>query len=168
MEIVSCRGLKKVYGSGEGQVKALDGVDLSIAQGEFVAVVGLFCGLLAIIGIGNVFTNTFGFVRQRRREFARYLSIGMTPQGKKLFCIEALVLAGRPILVAVPVTAAATAFFLNMAYLDPMVFLRKTPWLPMLLFVLAVFGFVALAYSIGGKRVMESSLIDALRDDTLI
>lgn len=40
MEIVSCRGLKKIYGSGEGQVKALDGVDLSIAQGEFVAVVG--------------------------------------------------------------------------------------------------------------------------------
>lgn len=40
MEIVNCQRLKKVYGSGESQVKALDGVDLAIEQGEFVAVVG--------------------------------------------------------------------------------------------------------------------------------
>lgn len=134
-----------------------------------MAVVGLFCGLLAVIGIGSVFANTFGFARQRRREFARYLSIGMTPGGmKKLFCVEALVIAGKPVLLAAPITAAATAFFLGMAYLDPAVFLRQLPWTPMLLFVLAVFGFVALAYSIGGKRVMEGGLVDALRDDTLI
>ncbi len=34
------RGLKKVYGTGEARVRALDGVDLEVEQGEFVAVVG--------------------------------------------------------------------------------------------------------------------------------
>ncbi len=32
--------LKKYYGAGENQVKALDGVNLGIEQGEFVAIVG--------------------------------------------------------------------------------------------------------------------------------
>ena len=40
MVILQTRDLKKYYGSGDTQVKALDGVDLSIQQGEFVAIVG--------------------------------------------------------------------------------------------------------------------------------
>lgn len=40
MEILSVQNLKKYYGAGDTLVKALDGVDLSVKQGEFVAVVG--------------------------------------------------------------------------------------------------------------------------------
>ena len=40
MTILQTEALKKYYGSGDTQVKALDGVDLSIEQGEFVAIVG--------------------------------------------------------------------------------------------------------------------------------
>lgn len=40
MTILQTEALKKYYGSGDNQVKALDGVDLSIEQGEFVAIVG--------------------------------------------------------------------------------------------------------------------------------
>ncbi|MEJ8733663.1 ABC transporter ATP-binding protein [Mediterraneibacter sp. ICN-202921] len=38
--ILRTKDLKKYYGTGENQVHALDGVTLSIGQGEFVAVVG--------------------------------------------------------------------------------------------------------------------------------
>lgn len=40
MEVLKTVNLKKYYGSGEGQVKALDGVNLAVEQGEFMAVVG--------------------------------------------------------------------------------------------------------------------------------
>ena len=40
MTILETHDLKKYYGAGDTQVKALDGVDLDIQQGEFVAIVG--------------------------------------------------------------------------------------------------------------------------------
>ncbi len=132
-------------------------------------VLGGFCVLLAIIGIGNVFSNTFGFVRQRKREIARYMSIGLTPGGiKKIFCLEAAVIAGRPVLIALPLTAAATGVMIKISYLDPMIFIREMPALPILAFIFAIFGSVALAYFLGGKRVLQNSLADTLRDDTII
>ncbi len=40
MVILSAKGLRKEYGSGESLVRALDGVDFCVEQGEFVAIVG--------------------------------------------------------------------------------------------------------------------------------
>ncbi len=40
MEILKCSGIEKVFGKGENQVTALDGIDLSIEKGEFVAIIG--------------------------------------------------------------------------------------------------------------------------------
>ena len=40
MEILRCENLRKVYGSGNNQVMALDHVDLVVQKGEFVAIVG--------------------------------------------------------------------------------------------------------------------------------
>ncbi len=40
MEILKCEGVRKVYGSGQTRVAALDGIDLSVDKGEFVAIIG--------------------------------------------------------------------------------------------------------------------------------
>ena len=40
MSVLETKDLRKVYGTGDTEVRALDGVDLTVEQGEFVAVVG--------------------------------------------------------------------------------------------------------------------------------
>ncbi len=134
-----------------------------------MAIFGGFCILLAIIGIGNVFSNTLGFVRQRKREFARYMSVGMTPKElRKMFCTEALVIAGRPVLLSLPLVIIAVAYMLKTSYLEVEVFMAEVPLLPIFLFMLAILGSVALAYSLAWRNVRKISLSEVLRDDTMM
>ena len=134
-----------------------------------VMILGSFCVLLAIIGIANVFSNTLGFLRQRKREFAQYMSIGLTPQEmRKMFCIEAFVIAGKPLLITLPLTILFVQFAVTASHLDPMAFWSEAPLLPILIFAAAIVLFVTLAYYIGGKRLLQCDLNETLRNDTLI
>ena len=40
MELLKIENLTKIYGSGENQVRALDGVSFSVEKGEFLAIIG--------------------------------------------------------------------------------------------------------------------------------
>ena len=130
---------------------------------------GAFCVLLAMIGIANVFSNTLGFLRQRKREFAQYMSVGLTPQEMRgIFCIEAFVTAGKPLLITLPLTVLFVQFAVTASYLDPAVFWSEAPILPICLFAAAIASFVALAYYIGGKRLLRCDLNETLRNDALV
>lgn len=134
----------------------------------YKVIIGIFCYLLAFIGIANVFSYTLGLLHQRKREFAQYMSIGQTPAGmRKMFCIEACVIAGRPILITLPLTAIFIIYLAKASYLNVMEVLPEIPVIQIILFSLIIGGFVAFAYYIGGKKVLKCSLVEALRDDTL-
>lgn len=133
------------------------------------AVFGSFCVLLAVIGIGDVFSNTLGFVRQRKREFARYMSVGLTPgEIRKMFCIEALVLAGRPIFITLPLAVIAVGYMLKMSYLGIGEFMAEAPLVPIMVFMLAISASVALAYGLAWRDVGKISLAEVLKDDTMM
>ena len=134
-----------------------------------MTIFGGFCVLLAVIGIGNVFSNTLGFVRQRKREFARYMSVGMT-QGeiKKMFCVEALTIAGRPILITLPLAAITVGYMLKISYVEVGTFLAEAPLIPIMIFMLAIWGIVAFAYYLGWRNIHKINLAEVLRDDTMM
>ena len=64
MEILKCEGVKKIYGSNNNMVTALDRIDLSVDKGEFVAIVGASgSGKSTLLHIlGSVDTPTEGKV----------------------------------------------------------------------------------------------------------
>ena len=141
-------------------------IDNNTMLNGYKLIIGALCALLALIGIANVFSNTLGFIRQRKREFARYMSIGMTPEGmRKIFQIEALVIAGRPVLITLPVTVLFVWFMITASYLNPMEFLSVVPIVPIIIFIAAIFGFVTLAYYIGSKKILKCNLAEALQSD---
>ncbi len=141
-------------------------IDNDTMLNGYKLIIGALCALLALIGIANVFSNTLGFIRQRKREFARYMSIGMTPEGmRKIFQIEALVIAGRPVLITLPVTVLFVWFMITASYLNPMEFLSVVPIVPIIIFIAAIFGFVTLAYYIGSKKILKCNLAEALQSD---
>ncbi len=154
---IECENRIREYETNSKQIQGL------------MAIFGGFCVLLAIIGISNVFSNTLGFVRQRKREFARYMSVGLTPKElRKMFCTEALVIAGKPILISIPIVIIAVGYMLKMSYLEVGVFMAEAPLVPIFLFVLAVLGSVALAYYLAWRNVRKISLAEVLRDDTMM
>lgn len=151
----------------ENRIREYETNDRKI-QGMMV-VLGSFCVLLALIGVGDVFSNTLGFVQQRKREFARYLSVGMTPRElRKMFCIEAFALAGRPMLWAAAVAFLAVGAMLKASYVDAGEFLAEAPFFPTGAFMLAVGGTVAFAYYVSWRKMRKLNLVGVLRDDTMM
>lgn len=134
-----------------------------------MTIFGGFCVLLAIIGIGNVFSNTLGFVRQRKREFARYMSVGMTQREiKKMFCIEALTIAGRPIMITLPLAIITVGYLLRASYMEVGEFLAEAPIIPIVTFMLVIWGTVTLAYYLGWRNIRKINLTEVLRNDTMM
>lgn len=130
---------------------------------------GAGCVLLAIIGIANIFSNALGFLYQRKREFARYSSIGITPKGiRKILWIEAVTIAGKPLLITVPLTALFVVFAVKASYLKLAEFMEVLPIGSVIAFAVFIFVFVGLAYYIGGKRLLRCELSEALRDDVFL
>jgi putative ABC transport system ATP-binding protein len=39
-DVITLRGIKKIYGKGEAEVRALDGIDLDIYKGEMISIMG--------------------------------------------------------------------------------------------------------------------------------
>ncbi|HHV08667.1 MAG TPA: FtsX-like permease family protein [Clostridiales bacterium] len=135
----------------------------------YKTIVGALCTLLALIGIANIFSHTLGFLYQRKREFARYLSVGVTPAGiKKMLWIEVLIIAGRPLLITVPLAFIFTIFAITESYLKPAELLPVLPVLPIMIFILFIFVFIGLAYYIGGKRLLQCNLSEALQNDSMV
>lgn len=73
MKILETKQLKKYYGSGDTLVKALDGIDLSVLQGEFVSIVGTSgSGKSTLLHmLGGLDRPTSGVVRVEGRDISK-------------------------------------------------------------------------------------------------
>ena len=92
MELLKCEGIGKIYGKGLNQVTALDGIDLSVERGEFLAIVGASGSgkstLLHILGgvdkptSGNVMIDGMDLsaLNQKQADIFRRRKVGLVYQ----------------------------------------------------------------------------------------
>ena len=143
--------------------------EMQIQQGLRM-IIYLFTGILTCIGLANIFASTLGQIRQRKREFARYFAVGLTPKGAaKILAWEAAIVALRPILLTIIVNIPLMALMLDAGGITAGDFIAKRlPLIPAILLFVAIIAFVALAYYLGGKKICNMNLVEAIKDDTLM
>lgn len=151
----------------EGRVQELAD-EMQIQQGLRM-IVYLFAGILTCIGLANIFASTLGQIHQRKREFARYFAVGLTPEGAaKVLAWEAAIVALRPILLTILVNIPLMAVMLDAGGITAADFIAKRlPLIPAIALFVAVIGFVALAYYLGGRKICNMNLAETIKDDTL-
>lgn len=126
------------------------------------------CALFACIGIANIFANTLGSIRLRQKEFARYQSVGFSPEGlKKILALEALILVCRPVIICLPFNVLFVAWALSISPPTFFDYLKVIPILPLGLFIGAILVFTTLACYLSGRQILRADIVKSLKDDTL-
>lgn len=132
-------------------------------------VMGVLAGILACVGIAGILSTTLGQIYQRKKEFARYLSVGVSlDEMKKMLFMEALFIVGRPFLLALIIDIPVTALLLNAAPVTAGEFLRHLPWVPMLILLAVTAIIVAVSYMAAAGKICRQNIVEILKDDALI
>lgn len=79
-------------------------------------ILGGLCSILALIGIANVSIPCASCAR--RREFARYMSIGMTPSNTQAVLHRSIGDCRTPVLITLPIAVAVMGYMIKASYLD--------------------------------------------------
>jgi putative ABC transport system permease protein len=141
--------------------------DLVIRQGLriFILIVASF---FACIGLSNVFSATLGQLQQRKKEFARYFSLGVSEHGMKgILFFEVSLISLRPLVLSIAFNIPMVAWALNQAAVPVGDFLGKAPYLPVCLFTGIVFFTVGCAYAICWRSLFHDNIIAVLKDESL-
>ncbi|MCI6466486.1 MAG: ABC transporter permease [Faecalicatena sp.] len=131
-------------------------------------VVGFLTGLLALIGISNIWASISGNLRQRSREFAMLKSTGLSPnQLWRMLFLEGLTLGLKPLLYSLPLQIAILAAFLSINEITLAEYLPFAPFKVLLGYTALVLLTIIGAYFAGGRRIQKQNIIEAIKDDTL-
>ena len=142
--------------------------DASAREGLRI-VMGVLAGILACVGIAGILSTTLGQLYQRKKEFARYLSLGVSlNEMRAMLFLEALFIVGRPFLLALLIDIPVTALLLNAAPVTAGEFLSHLPWLPVLLLFMVAAVIVAIAYVAAARKICRQNIVEILKDDALI
>ncbi len=134
----------------------------------FKIVMSVLAGLLASIGITNVFSSTLGQIYQRSREFARYLSVGLSPKGmKRILIMEALIISFKPIVISIIINIPILVWALNAVSISAQEYIAQAPIRPILIVTIFVLFFISLAYYLGGRKICNANITDILKDETM-
>lgn len=151
----------------EGRIQE-EASDQAVRKGLRI-VMGVLAALLACVGIAGILSATLGQIYQRKKEFARYLSVGVSPKDmQKLLFLEGLFIIGRPFLMAVIIDVPVTTLLLQMSPPTAGQFISHLPLVSVLIFLCISAGAVSLAYLAAARSICQGDLVEILKDETMV
>lgn len=158
----------RYWNTWDAQRQALEITHEKMIESAYMLTMGGMCALLAGIGIASIFANLMGSIRLRRREFARYQSVGFSTESLwRLLILEAAEAAVRPILISVPVNVLFVLWAVSISPPTIKDYLEVMPVLPLAAFAGSIAVAAGLACFLSGRRIMEADIVESLKDDTL-
>lgn len=131
-------------------------------------ITAFICGLLAVIGLSNVWSTVLGNLNNRLKEFAVLRSVGIPPRGiRKMLFLEGITLGITPLLISLPFCAALSAFLMSVNEISLAQWLSFAPVGVLLLYLFCMLGAVVLACLVGANRILSQNIIDGLKHDTV-
>lgn len=160
----------RYYGSGDYMVSDLaEKAEMQEQTSHVLEICVVFLtGLLALIGLSNVWASISGNLRQRSREFAMLKSVGLSrKQLIRMLFLEGLNLGLKPVLYSIPFQAAVLGTFLYLNEVTLGEYLPYAPFVPVLGYTGLVLAVIVGAYYLGGRRICRENIIDAIKDTTI-
>ncbi len=131
-------------------------------------IITLICTIIACIGISNVFANVFGYMEKRKREFAEYQSIGVTPKGiAKILLAEGIFIGVRPIIISIPFNILFILLTTSNGGITLNEFLKQMPIFKTSIFAIAMIVIIIIMYYITSKKLLKVNIADALKSDEI-
>lgn len=157
---------------GSGDYSLLDEMEFlaNDAAGRRMALIifGFIAGLLGVIGLSNAWSTVRGTLNARMREFAMLRSVGLPPKGvRRMLSLEAVMLGLTPVLIGLPVVIVLQGVFLFINEVTLLEWLPFAPWLPLLLYILAVLTVTVAAYTTGGRKLLNDNIIETIKTDAV-
>lgn len=142
--------------------------EISVRKGLKIFV-GAVASLIAGIGIANVFSSVLGQIYQRKKEFLRYLSVGMSTEGMgKILFMEVVIIGLKPMIFSLVINVPVMLWALHTAGIPLKEFLSAAPVLPTAIFSVVVLLFIFLAYYLGGRKICGADIVEVLKDETFM
>lgn len=118
--------------------------------------VDVFAGVLACIGISDVFSSVLGRIPERRREVSQLLSAGITHrQVRRMFTSEAILIVAKPLAWAAALNLLITLFAVEASPVTWEAFLANMPIVHVAVFAAICWMLVLLAYRLGERQVLR-------------
>ena len=123
-----------------------------------------FVALITLISIANIINTVSTGIDLRRKEFAMFKSVGITPQGfNKMICLESLFYGLKAIVFAIPISILLSLGMYLLMQSSNIPFTINIPLY--LIVILAVFLIVGVSMLYAVSKLKKDSIVETLKED---
>jgi len=124
-----------------------------------------FIALITLITIANIINTISTGIAMRRKEFAMFKSVGITPKGfRKMIVLESAFYGLKAILISIPLSLLIS-FGMYKLIMDTMVLPFSVDWVLYLIVIAVVFAIIGMSMIYSVSKLRHDSIVETLKEE---